>query len=292
MASSGSETEATPLDAQGRVQLLLEFLHDRQLDLEELAEERRARFEQCVQLAMLAASFSIPGTLSEAEQLKREHDQFQVAVEKTHASAVQVKYRADALRAANHYDPHTIREISEEVTERWQRLVTCAEERHKLVTASLNFYKTAEQVCSVLDSLEREYRRDEDWCGSAAAPGDELAQLSTTDKAAQEQVCSVLDSLEWEYRRDEDWCGSAAAPGDELAFVWKVAALIVKHGEQKEAFLKACTLARRTAETFLKYAARSAQVHSQTAAASKAHHEQTRAILDTLLAQENKDVLK
>ena len=49
--------------------------------------------------AMLAASFSIPGTLSEAEQLKREHDQFQVAVEKTHASAVQVKYRADALRA-------------------------------------------------------------------------------------------------------------------------------------------------------------------------------------------------
>lgn len=63
----------------------------------------------------------------------------------------------------------TFREISEEVTERWQRLVTCAEERHKLVTASLNFYKTAEQVCSVLDSLEREYRRDEDWCGSTVA---------------------------------------------------------------------------------------------------------------------------
>lgn len=60
---------------------------------------------------MLSASFSIPGTLSEAEQLKREHDQFQVAVEKTHASAVQVKYRADALRAANHYDPHTIRYV-------------------------------------------------------------------------------------------------------------------------------------------------------------------------------------
>ncbi|XP_062526260.1 kalirin isoform X6 [Bombyx mori] len=272
MASSGSDgTETAPLDAQGRVQLLLEFLHDRQLDLEELAEERRARFEQCVQLgqfqkdaaqvvswirngeAMLAASFSIPGTLSEAEQLKREHDQFQVAVEKTHASAVQVKYRADALRAANHYDPHTIREISEEVTERWQRLVTCAEERHKLVTASLNFYKTAEQVCSVLDSLEREYRRDEDWCGSAAAPStDEPTLAQSIDKAAQ------------------------------------VAALIVKHGEQKEAFLKACTLARRTAETFLKYAGRSAQVHGQTPAASKAHHEQTRAILDTLLAQETK----
>lgn len=51
MAASGSDgSEAAPLDAQARVQLLLEFLHDRQLDLEELAEERRARFEQCVQL--------------------------------------------------------------------------------------------------------------------------------------------------------------------------------------------------------------------------------------------------
>lgn len=54
MASSGSEgSETAPLDAQARVQLLLEFLHDRQLDLEELAEERRARFEQCVQLGTL-----------------------------------------------------------------------------------------------------------------------------------------------------------------------------------------------------------------------------------------------
>lgn len=53
MASSGSDgPEAAPLDPQARVQLLLDFLHDRQLDLEELAEERRARFEQCVQLGL------------------------------------------------------------------------------------------------------------------------------------------------------------------------------------------------------------------------------------------------
>lgn len=51
IAGGAAEGEgAAPLDSQARVQLLLEFLHDRQLDLEELAEERRARFEQCVQL--------------------------------------------------------------------------------------------------------------------------------------------------------------------------------------------------------------------------------------------------
>jgi hypothetical protein len=57
-----------------------------------------------------------------------------------------VKHRAEALISANHYDPQSVREIAEEVTKRWQQLVTCAEERHKLVTASINFYKTAEQV--------------------------------------------------------------------------------------------------------------------------------------------------
>lgn len=54
MASSSDSSEGAPMDAQARVQLLLEFLHDRQLDLEELAEERRARFEQCVQLGTVS----------------------------------------------------------------------------------------------------------------------------------------------------------------------------------------------------------------------------------------------
>lgn len=52
-APTGDGSDGAPLDAQARVQLLLEFLHDRQLDLEELAEERRARFEQCVQLGKI-----------------------------------------------------------------------------------------------------------------------------------------------------------------------------------------------------------------------------------------------
>lgn len=41
-----------------------------------------------------------------------------------------------------------------------------------------------------------------------------------------------------------------------------VSQLLTKHQEQKEAFLKACTLARRTAETFLKYSSRCVQYYS------------------------------
>lgn len=143
---------------------------------------------------------------------------------------------------ANHYDPQSIREISEEVTKRWQQLVTCAEERHKLVTASLNFYKTAEQVCSVLDSLEREYRRDEDWCSSGQQNVDKATAISQ---------------------------------------------LINKHQEQKEAFLKACTLARRTAETFLKYTTRSLQFYNYSNTTGN-HEGRVKAILEKLLSQENK----
>lgn len=244
-------------NAQTRIQHLLEFLNDRELDLEELAEVKRAKLEQAVQLcqfqndanqviswirngeAMLIASFSTPNSLQEAEQLRKEHEQFQVAVEKTHTSAVQVKYRADALINANHYDPQGIRDIAEEVTKKWQQLVTCAEERHKLVTASMNFYKTAEQVCSVLDSLDREYRRDEDWCGGGGSP----------DKPQT------------------------------------IVQLITKHQEQKEAFLKACTLARRTAETFLKYTTRSLQYYEYHQHGSC--EARVKSILDKLLAQEN-----
>ena len=114
-----------------------------------------------------------------------------------------MRQRAETLLTNNHYDPSRVREISDSVTSRWQDLVTRAEERHKLVTASLNFYKTAEQVCSVLDSLEREYKRDDDW----------LARTSS--------------SVE-----------------DKMDKVTLISQLINKHQEQKEAFLKACTLAR------------------------------------------------
>ncbi|XP_034658717.1 triple functional domain protein isoform X1 [Drosophila subobscura] len=241
--------------AQARIEYLLDFLREREMELEELSEAKRVKLEQAVQLcqfqndanqviswirngeAMLVASFVTPNSLQEAEQLRKGHEQFQIAIEKTHTSAVQVKYRADALINAKHYDPQSIREISDDVTKKWQQLVTYAEERHKLVTASINFYKTAEQVCSVLDSLEREYKREDDWCGGGGS----------SDKAQT------------------------------------IVQLISKHQEQKEAFLKACTLARRTAETFLKYANRSQQYY-QYKGNCEAH---VKSKLDKLLTQEN-----
>ena len=122
--------------------------------------------------------------------------------------------------------------------------------------ASLNFFKTAGQVYSVLDSLEREYQREEDLCGASQL---NLNQLGASPVPCREDIESVLVQH------------------------------IGKHQEQKEAFLKACTLARRNAETFLKYAARCIQYYSTRTGSSVYRSAETdvKSIMEKLLKQEN-----
>lgn len=82
--------------APSRIQYLLEFLNDRGIDFEELAESKKVKLEQTIQLchfqndanqviswirngeAMLYANFAIPNSYQEAELYMKEHEQFQV----------------------------------------------------------------------------------------------------------------------------------------------------------------------------------------------------------------------
>ena len=66
--------------------------------------------------------------------------------QKTHQAAVQVTQKAEQMMTGNHYNSEVVRSIAENVTTRWQQLMYHAEERLKLVMASMNWYKTAEQV--------------------------------------------------------------------------------------------------------------------------------------------------
>lgn len=142
--------------------------------------------------------------------------------------------------------------------------------RYKLVQASITFYKTAEQVCSVLESLERDYRRDEDWCQKEVPPPG--TSVSQGDKQQDQQ---------------QQGTGQGGQAGSDRAA--GISLIINKHQEQKEGFLKACTLARRTAETFLKYANRSQHYYSMKGDVGlRGPEAKVRGILENLMAQENK----
>ncbi|XP_030830052.1 kalirin [Strongylocentrotus purpuratus] len=256
------------IPAQTRITVLLDDIRDAYLELEDVSESRRIQLEQCRDLRqfevdaeqvetwihtaekMLAVA-AIPNSLNEAEQLQAEHQQFELAIEKTQESAIRLHDTAYKLLESRHYDSERIQGIASSIERRWQALVMQSEDRRKLFQYAASFYKTSEQVQSVLEDLEREYTREEDLCGGGS--GDRSPpQVSDAD----------------------------------------IAKHMSRHQDQKESFLRACTMARRNAESFLKYLKKcnvySSQQGSTMADRTRGPEGYVKRILEELLLQEDK----
>ena len=57
-----------------------------------------------------------------------------------------MRQRADKLMKDGHFDPDAIWNCADNMSRRWQQLMSKSEERRKVVTASYSFFKSAEQV--------------------------------------------------------------------------------------------------------------------------------------------------
>ena len=80
-----------------------------------------------------------------------------------------------------------------------------------------NIYSVYSQVCSVLESLEREYRREEDWC--------------STEKANNSDKVTYMSQLLTKHQEQKE------------AFLKVSTIALTKQQEQMEAFLKVSTIA-------------------------------------------------
>uniref|UniRef100_A0A3Q0THF0 Kalirin RhoGEF kinase b n=1 Tax=Amphilophus citrinellus TaxID=61819 RepID=A0A3Q0THF0_AMPCI len=254
--ASGIELSEAEGGISSQVEELQCLLQDKQKELQQIADHIHTHLEQNLQLrhlqsqvkqvlgwisegeVMLSSCMLNSSCLSEAEQLQREHERLQQAIERTHQVALALQQRAELLVRSGHYDPDAVRSCAQTVALHWQTLMLRIEDRLKLVNASAAFYRTSQQVCGVLESLEQEYRREEDWCAGGERQPEQLLPL------------------------------------------------ISKHMEQKEAFLKACTLARRNAEVFLKYIHRNSV--TMVTGHSRVPEQQVKGILSELLQRENR----
>uniref|UniRef100_A0A5S6QCN5 Non-specific serine/threonine protein kinase n=1 Tax=Trichuris muris TaxID=70415 RepID=A0A5S6QCN5_TRIMR len=252
---------------------LTDRISQQQRDVLALADSVQAKLEQIVSLGqlqnlanqvvawinneeqMLSATFAVPSVLSEATQLQSGHLQFQLAIKKTNESTLALKQKAEAMLSKDHCEVNVVRKMVDDVIGRWRRLIALTDERHKLLTSAVTYYKTLDQMLPVLDNLEEDYQTERDWCAWYTKQAGQEAKISSKAQ-------------------------------DKPSYIQQ---LISKHIDNKERFLRGCTYARKNSDLFLKYVRRSLYQPQQQSAVISCKQVEARVLqaLEHLRIREN-----
>lgn len=172
-------------------------MNEREKELHELAIKQQRRLGQTLQINQLEGEctqllnyissieqtlFSLlkfARTLDEAEQTKKEHEMFKSSLEcvSEKVNMLQSKSQRILFEKQQPPPPQTtmnnggggqrvltkFEQMMNTLNSKWQMLLIYIDNRTRLIMAQINFYKYTDQVTTVLESLEHEYTRDEDW---------------------------------------------------------------------------------------------------------------------------------
>ena len=225
-----------------RIQTFMEYLNEREKELHNIAIEQQRKLghklqinqleNECQQLLayisqteqQLFSKLKFAYNLNEAEDVRKDYEVFKMnIIERIAANVSQLQTKADRILVFENQsisqqpqpqlNKNLIKfeQLMQTLNSKWQLLLIYIDNRNRLIMAQINFYKYTEQVTTVLESLEREYTREEEW----------------------------YDKSKYEFD-----------PEQYLQQQLQI------HNQKKQSFLKACNWARRTGETFQKYAIR------------------------------------
>ncbi|KRX93395.1 Triple functional domain protein [Trichinella pseudospiralis] len=158
---------------------LTDKIRQQERDVLSLAEDVQSKLEQIVSLGQLQS----------------------LANQKTNESLLALQQKAEAMLSKDHCEENMVRNILEEVIVRWRPLIALTEERHKLLTSAVTYYKTLDQVLPVLDSLEEDYQTERDWCSwytKQASSQDTKSSSRLQDKPSymSQQIAKHKDNKE------------------------------------------------------------------------------------------------
>jgi hypothetical protein len=247
LEKSENESQTVPMKSislsKKRIQTFMEYLNEREKELHSIAIEQQRKLGHKLQINQLESDcqqhlayisqtenelfmkLKFAYNLNEAEEVRKDYELFKMnRIERIATNVSQLQTKADRILvfenqalSSQQQQPQLnknlikFEQLMQTLNSKWQLLLIYIDNRNRLIMAQINFYKYTDQVTTVLESLEREYTREEDWYDKSKHEFDPEQYLQQ-----QLQI----------------------------------------HNQKKQSFLKACNWARRTGETFQKYAIR------------------------------------
>jgi hypothetical protein len=231
VTSSSSLKNESNLSVKQRIQSFVEYLNEREKELHELAIKQQRKLGQTLQINQLENECSqllgyisniemtlfsllkFARNLEEAEQVKKEHEMFKTNLERVSVSVNMLQTKSQRIifdkqqqhnQQQNQPKPVSkFEQLMSNLNSKWQMLLIYIDNRTRLIMAQINFYKYTDQVTTVLESLEHEYSREEDWYEKSKAEYDPEQFLQSQLQIHNQKKQSFLKACNWARRTGE-----------------------------------------------------------------------------------------